>query len=87
MRQQEIYKTKDIFEASWIYSQNIKLIGLEPDGKYFWFIFSDLNTSNKLSQEYWSQQASGNIKSFVNSLKTLKDLVFSKNSAGGLYAH
>ena len=80
MRQKESYKTKDIFEASWIYSQNVKLLGLEPDGKYFWFVFSDEELCKSLSSDYWSQKASGNIKQFVNSLKTLKDLVYSKNS-------
>lgn len=77
-KQNNIYKTKDIFEASWIYSQNIKLIRLEPDGKYYWFIFEDKQTSEKLSFDYWSQKADGNIKQFVNSLKTLKDMVFSQ---------
>jgi len=80
MRQNESYKTKDIFEASWIYSQNIKLLGLEPDGKYFWFVFDNQGLCEPLSSDYWSQKADGNIKQFVNSLKTLKDLVFSKNS-------
>jgi hypothetical protein len=80
MRQKENYKTKDIFEASWIYSQNIKLLGLEPDAKYFWFVFDNRNLCEPLSSDYWSQKANGNIKQFVNSLKTLKDLVYSKNS-------
>lgn len=82
MRQEEIYKTKDIFEASWIYSQNIKLLNLEPDGKYSWFVFNDRPRCEKASLDYWSQRANGNIKQFVNSLKTLKDLVFSRNSGG-----
>lgn len=73
-----IYRTKDIFEASWIYSQNIPLLRMEPDGNYFWFVFNDPISSQKLSTTYWSQQATGNIKQFVNSLKTLKDLVFSQ---------
>lgn len=76
--QNNIYKTKDIFEASWIYSQNVPLIKLEPDGRYFWFVFEDKEKATGLSSSYWSQKATGNIKNFVNSLKTLKDLVFSQ---------
>lgn len=83
MKQDNTYKTKDIFEASWIYSQNIKLIELEPDGRYCWFIFEDKTTAEQLSFRYWSQKAEGNIKHFVNSLKTLKDMVFSQK--GGAY--
>lgn len=85
MRQEESYKTKDIFEASWIYSQNIPLLGLEPDGKYFWFVFAKNDNCQSLSSGYWSQKATGNIKQFVNSLKTLKDLVFSKNTEGNYH--
>ena len=74
------YKTKDIFEASWIYSQGIPLIRLEPDKRYFWFIFDNLTDCERLSTQYWTNSAQGNIKRFVDSLKTLKDLVFSKRT-------
>jgi len=76
-----IYKTKDIFEASFLYSNKIPLLGLEPGGRYFWFKFSQHDECKELSDSYWSQQAVGNIKSFVDSLKTLKDLVFSKGGS------
>ena len=79
MRQDNTYKSKDIFESAWIYSQNIKLLQLEPDGRYFWFVFENDSLCQKLSANYWNQTATGNIKQFVNALKTLKDLVFSKN--------
>jgi hypothetical protein len=72
------YKTKDIFEASWLYSQNIPLLRLEPDNSYFYFVFSENDNCLMLSSQYWTQKAEGNIKAFVNSLKTLKDLVFSR---------
>lgn len=74
------YKTKDIFEAAWIYSQDIALLRLEPDRNYYWFVFSDKAKSNKLSTDYWTQKAEGNIRKFVNSQKTLKDLIFSKKT-------
>ncbi len=74
----DTYKTKDIFEAAWIYSQEISLIRLEPDEKYFWFVFANKERCEALSSDYWSRKATGNIKHFVSSLKTLKDLVFSQ---------
>ena len=73
-----IYKTKDIFEAAWIYSNDKKLLNLDPDGKYFWFVFEGQKDCEILSSQYWAQEATGNVKIFVNSLKTLKDLVFSQ---------
>lgn len=78
MKQDKTYKTKDIFEASWIYSQNIKLLGLEPDGRYSWFVFEGSDVCKKLSNDYWAQEAIGNVKLLVNALKTLKDLVYSR---------
>ncbi len=74
----DTYKTKDIFEAAWIYSQEISLIKLDPDEKYFWFVFTDKERCETLSSDYWSRKATGNIKQFVSSLKSLKDLIFSK---------
>jgi hypothetical protein len=72
------YKTKDIFEASWIYSQGIPLLRLDPDSRYFWFVFADLKKCQPMSSAYWGNTAEGKIKRFVDSLKTLKDLVFSQ---------
>lgn len=73
------YKTKDIFEASWLHSQNMPLSKLVPDSRYFWFVFNEGEKCENLSTDYWSQKAIGNIKNYVNSYKTLKDMVFSKN--------
>lgn len=75
----DTYKTKDIFEAAWIYSQEISLVRLDPDEKYSWFVFADKERCETLSSDYWSLKATGNIKQFVSSLKSLKDLIFSKN--------
>jgi hypothetical protein len=72
------HKTKDIFEAAYIYSQDIVLSSLEPDTHYFWFVFTPGDKARELSNSYWSGKAIGNIKRFVDSLKTLKDLVFSR---------
>lgn len=78
----EIHKTKDIFEAAWIHSQGTQLLRLEPDDHYCWFVFSNFwDISENLAQKYWSQQATGDIKKYVNSLKTLKDLIFSQTYA------
>jgi len=73
------YKTKDIFEASFLYAKQKYLIGLEKDGRYYFFVFKqNKNDCEKLSEQYWSGSAVVNAKDFVDSQKTLKDLVFSK---------
>lgn len=72
------YKTKDIFEASFIYSKKPSFLGLELGGQYYWFVFANPQECERLSADYWSGKAEGNIKDFVDSNKTLKDLVFSR---------
>jgi len=74
----DLWKTKDLYEASYIYSQNIPLIGLEGTTKQFFFVFDECHKCVILSQDYWAQKAEGNIKAYANSIRTLKDLVFSK---------
>lgn len=74
----EIYKTKDINEASYIYSQGVELIDLEPESYFKWFVFSNPKKAKELSKKYWSRKAVGNIKDFADSLKTMKDLVHSR---------
>jgi len=79
MDRQNVYATKDIFEGAYLHSQRITLLKLEPDTHYFWFIFNNKKACENLSTAYWAGSASGNIKDFVNSYKTLKDLVFSRS--------
>lgn len=79
MRQDNNYKTKDIFESAYLHSLKIPLLRLEPDTHYYWFIFDKKTDCENSSIAYWSGSATGNIKDFVNSYKTLKDLVFSRS--------
>ena len=74
------YKTKDIFEAAWLYSQDTPLEGMDKDSSYYWFIFDSSNLTENLPEKYWKQTATGNIKRFVDSYKTLKDLLYSQKS-------
>lgn len=75
---QEIYRTKDIYEASWLYSKGAKFTGLQGDGHYYWFLFSSPKKSTALAATYWSQTAKGNIKHYADSFKTLRNLVLNK---------
>ncbi len=77
----DTFKTKDLFEAAWLHSNNIPFIHLEPENNFFWFVFSNKNQCQDLSSVFWSQNAHGNISFFINSLKMLKDLIFSRRSA------
>lgn len=75
-----VYKTKDIFEASYLYSENVKFLGLDTGVGFYWFLFSNSYKCEELSKAYWSGVSSCNTKDFVYSFKTLKGLIFSRRS-------
>ena len=78
---ENVYKTKDLYEASYLYSQGVHFVGIEPNNSHYLFVFQNtkLNCTH-LSQKFWSGKAIGSIKRFIDSYKTLKDLIFSQNS-------
>ena len=70
------YYTKDLYEASLLYAHRQKLLGLQKDGKYFWFIFENKSACEKLSTAYWSGQVKINAKAYSDAIRTLKDRLF-----------
>ncbi len=72
------YRTKDLSEASFLYSQSKKLIKLENDKGKFWFIFDDKDSCSDLSESFWRKEATVNAKEFADSIRTLKGLIFNR---------
>ena len=71
------YRVKDLYLAAYIYSEGQELRDVERMGKVCWFIFSDTNKCEKLSDLYWKNQATSKIKSYTDAIRTLKDLIYS----------
>ncbi len=75
------YRTKDIFEASFLHCSQIKILRLEPtsDSAYYWFIFQDdKDHCQKLTNAYWNKSAMVDAKTFADSCRTIKDFMFRK---------
>ena len=72
------YKTKDLHEASFLYAKGKKLLRLEGGDREFWFVFEDLESCEILSNSYWSREATIVAKELIDSIRTLKDMIFSK---------
>lgn len=74
----DVYLTKDLYEASFLYASRAKLINLKKDGPYYWFIFENKSVCEKLTASYWNRESGLDPKSFADSLRSLKDKLFSK---------
>lgn len=72
----ENYKTKDLYQAAFLYAHQQKLLTLEKDGKYYWFIFKDKFTCEDLSTAYWAGDIEINAKAYSDAIRTLKDRLF-----------
>jgi hypothetical protein len=55
----------------------MELRDTEKMGKVCWFIFGDKDKCEELSSLYWKNSAVSKIKSFTDSIRTLKDLIYS----------
>lgn len=71
------FKTKDLYLAAYLYSQDLELIEVEKKMNVCWFKFANKNKSEQLVNLYWKNQAVSKIKSFTDSIRTLKDLIYS----------
>lgn len=77
MKLREIYKTRDLYAAAFIYAQlSGSFVGLEPDGRDFLFVFRDEQVCEQLANSYYAQRANVNAKNYADAIRTMKDLVF-----------
>ena len=74
------YSTKDLSEASLLLTKNKTLIRLERIGKIVYFIFEDKDSCEKLSDQFWFSDCLVNARSYYESMQTLKNRIFARNS-------
>ena len=72
------FKSSDIFEASYLVACGLKIQRLEGEGQRKFFIFPNKRGCEELSEAYWSKKASIEPRYFVESIKSVKDLLFSQ---------
>ncbi len=71
------YKTKDLYEAAFLYASGVKLTGLENDGKQMLFVFLG-GEVNQLSDTYWSKSGQIVAKDYADGIRSLKDRLFAR---------
>ena len=74
------YRTKDIALGAFLYASGKKLIDLKNDNGRSWFVFEDRISCQNLADMFWRKEAMINAKDFADSMRTLKDLIFSRES-------
>lgn len=73
------YKTKDLGEAAALFCKSARLLRLEKQFDFFWFVFTDKVSCQKITDDYWYGELLVNAKSYQNALRTLKDRLFAQN--------
>ena len=75
---QDRYLTKDLYEAACLYAKKQKLIGLEPEGNHYLFVFQENSRCQKIADSFWSGDCLVKAKAMADAIRTLKALVFSR---------
>lgn len=73
-----LYKTRDLYEASFLYANGQRLIRLEGDKSQKWFIFADKGACEKLAQTFWAKDSSVDAKSYAEAIRSLKEMIFAR---------
>ena len=75
---QDYYKTKDLYVASCFYAKKQKLVGLEPEGNHYLFVFQGNDRCKEIADSFWSGDCLVRAKAMADAIRTLKALVFSR---------
>jgi len=74
----DLYYTKDLSEAAAILCSGAKLLQLEQEQNFYWFIFADKNSCERSSNAYWAGELQVDAKEYATAIKTLKDRLFAR---------
>lgn len=72
------FRTKDLYEGAFLYSQDCKLIELLREGNTIWFSFEDKEKCSRLLKGFWSKEAHVTAKDYADSIRSFKGLIFSQ---------
>ncbi len=76
MEKNNTWRTKDLYVASYLYSQGKELFKIERDGRTCWFLFSDGTKCEELQSLYWSNKGQTVPKLYADAVRSLKDMIF-----------
>lgn len=75
---QDLFRTKDLSEAAALLCQRARLLRLEEEQNFYWFVFANQSVCEDISNSYWSGELQVSAKSYADSLRNLKDRLFAR---------
>jgi hypothetical protein len=78
------YTTSDLYVSSLLRAKGKELDKIQQIGRKCWFIFKGYEACNNLVLEHWKGNVEVNSKSFIEAIKTLKNLIFEEMDRGNL---
>lgn len=72
----KLFRTKDLYLASFLYAKHIELARTEKTDRVCWFTFNDFTLCNDLSSTYWAGRGEIPPKAYSDALRSLKDIIF-----------
>ena len=74
----ETFRTKDLYEASALLAAKAKLLSLQPDRSFCWFVFENATACRILSDSFWRNELTVSAKDLTEAIRTLKDRLFAR---------
>jgi len=71
-----LWKTKDLYLAAYIYSQQVELAKVDREVRTCWFYFRNELRCEELQALYWSNKGNAIPKVYADAARSLKDLIF-----------
>ncbi len=78
MNKNNVYLTKDLYEASFLYANRLKLLGLQKEGKFFWFVFDNKKLAEELADKYWKREGLIDASTFAEAVTFLKNRLYAR---------
>lgn len=75
---QKQFKTKDFYEASACMASKQKLLFLEKDSNFYWFVFENGDTCLEISNLFWRNELKVLAKDYADAIRSLKDRLFAR---------
>lgn len=73
----DVYLTKDLGEAAALLIKGIKLLRLEKDHDFYWFVFENSNAP-EVANQYWSGELYVPARDYYDKMRFLKDRLFAQ---------
>ena len=74
----QTYQVKDLYLAAFLRVQGRILIRTIREQTVCWFVFQGKTGCEELANQYWSDTALVKVKSYVDSIQTMKDLIYAR---------